>query len=134
MKSRNLNFLIAKNHVSLKLLLDGWFVQDSYYEGGPDLVAFKNNALARIKVRYATQGDAGCVFSAGGQQENTFHDLVAGSEYLVLVCFGEGLQPNGFYVFPTGKAPKAKTLFHPASGPFPKYADFYNNWGAIQWK
>ncbi|MBI4177292.1 MAG: hypothetical protein HY516_02900 [Candidatus Aenigmarchaeota archaeon] len=126
--------MIAKNHVSLKLLLGGWFVQDLFYEGGPDLVAAGKNTMIRIKVRYATKGDAGYVFSVGGQQESTFHGLVGGCEYLVLVCLDDGLQAAGFYVFPASDAPKAKTLFHPTKGPFPKYAEFYDGWNLVQWK
>ena len=57
LKERNLLFLIAKNHVSLQLLLNGWVVQDLFFEGGPDLVAIKKHDVARIKVRYATKNN-----------------------------------------------------------------------------
>ncbi len=133
LKKRNLDFLIAKNHVSLQLLLNGWFVQDLFFEGGPDLVAIRNHETARIKVRYATKNDVGYVFSAGGQQENSFYELAGGSDFLVLVCMDKN-EPTGFYIFPHNKIPKAKAFLHPAKGPFPKYREFFGAWKALQWK
>ncbi len=133
LKNRNQAFLIAKNHVSLKLLLNGWFVQDLFFEGGPDLVAIKNHETARVKVRYATKSDTGYVFSAGGQQKNSFYELAEGTDFLIFVCMDKN-EPAGFYVFPHNKTPKTKAFLHPKDGPFPNYREFYGNWKALQWK
>ena len=134
LKERNLVFLIAKNHVSLQMLLNGWFVQDLFFEGGPDLVAIKGHVTARIKIRYATKSDAGYTFSSGGQQNKTFFELAEGSDFFVFVCVGKNRQPTGFYVFPHSKTPKVKAFLHTIGGPFPKYREFYDNWKALEWK
>ncbi len=133
-KQRNHDFMIAKNHVSLQLLMRGWLVQEIFFEGGPDLIAAKKHDLARIKVRYGTGGDNGYVFSAGGLQEKTFFEVCEGSDLLILVCMDDDKTTSGFYVFNRNESPKAKTFLHPANGPFPKYKEFYNNWNALQWK
>ena len=132
LKQRSLGFMLAKNHVSLQLLLNGWVVQDLFFEGGPDLIAIKKHAMIRIKVRYATKSDAGYVFSSGGQQNKTFYELSEGTDFLVLVCT-KADQPTGFYVFPHDKTPKTKAFLHPTEGPFPKYREFFCN-QALQWK
>ncbi len=133
-KQRNHDFMIAKNHVGLRLLLRGWVVQDLFFEGGPDLMAAKKHDMIRVKVRYATRGDSGHVFSSGGAQEKTFFEVCEGSDVLVLVCLDSDKNADGFYVFPRDASPKAKAFLHPVSGPFPKYKEFYNNWNALQWK
>jgi len=128
-KQRTLDFLITKNHVALQMMLNGWAVQDVFIEGGPDLLAIKNEEIIRIKVRYAVRGDGGCVFSSGGFHSKTFFELCTGSDFLVMVCLNENKQPTGFYVFPQRKAPKTKTVFHPEEGPYPKYKGFFGAWG-----
>ena len=133
LKVRNLQFLIAKNHVALQLLLNGWFAQDLFFEGGPDLVGIRNREIARIKIRYATKSDVGYIFSAGGRQENSFYELAEGSDFLVLICMDKN-EPTGFYVFPRNKTPKVKAFLHTTNGPFPKYKEFFGNWKQLQWK
>ncbi|MBI4167834.1 MAG: hypothetical protein HY515_02655 [Candidatus Aenigmarchaeota archaeon] len=131
LKGRNLGFLVAKNHASLQLLLNDWFVQDLFFEGGPDLIAIRNHELVKVKVRYATKSDTGYVFSAGGQQKNSFYELAKGSDFLVFVCMDKN-EPAGFYIFPYDKTPKTKSFLHPKNGPFPKYKKFYDNWETLQ--
>ncbi|MBI2085039.1 MAG: hypothetical protein HYT71_00835 [Candidatus Aenigmarchaeota archaeon] len=133
-KHRNQDFMIAKNHVSLQMLLRGWIIQDLFFEGGPDLIAAKKHDMIRIKVRYATAGDGGHVFSAGGLQEKIFFEVCEGSDLLVLVCMDDDKNASGFYIFNRDESPKAKTFLHPPKGPFPKYRGFYNNWKPLQWK
>src|SRR3989338_8410199 len=117
-KHRNLDFMIAKNHAGLQLLLRGWVVQDLFFEGGPDLIAARKHHMLRVKVRYATKGDAGYVFSSGGLHEKTFFEVCEGSDVIVLVCLGGDKNAAGFYVFARDVSPKAKTFLHPVAGPF----------------
>ncbi len=131
-KPRNLGFLFAKYAVFLELLRRGWVPQDLFFEGGPDFVAFKGRTMRRFKVRYATWGDSGFVFSAGGKQTKSFHELVGGCDILVLVCLLNNNEPAGVYVFPSADAPKTKMFLHPIGGPFPKYAGFYGDWGILE--
>ncbi len=123
-KNRNLGFLLAKYTVFLELLSENWVPQDLFFDGGPDFVALKGNRMVRFKVRYATKGDNGYLFAAGGEQTKTFHELAEGCDYLVFVCL-LGREPAGFYTFPRSSAPKAKTFFHPAEGPGLKYRSFF---------
>ncbi len=131
-KPRNFNFLFAKYAVFIEVLRRGWVPQDLFFEGGPDFVAFKGSELRRFKVRYATPGDAGYVFSAGGEQTRSFYELVEGCDVLVLVCLSGNNEPAGFYVFSGEDAPKTKMFLHPTRGPFPKYAGFYENWAVLE--
>ncbi|MFH0889617.1 MAG: hypothetical protein V1836_00545 [Candidatus Aenigmatarchaeota archaeon] len=123
-KNRNLGFLLSKYLVFLELLSCGWAPQDLFFDGGPDFIALKGDRLLRFKVRYSTKNNKGFLFAAGGEQAKTFYELAEGCDYLVFVCL-LGSEAAGFYVFPRDSTPKAKTFFHPADGPYPKYREFY---------
>ena len=131
MKIRNLFFLIAKHNTFLQLLYRGWVPQDLFFEGGPDFIALKGSKLLRFKIRYATKGDSGFIFSVGAKQTKNFLELAVGSDFLVFVCL-EKKAAVGFYIFPKEHLPKSKTFLHPKTNPFPKYVSFYNNWRPLE--
>ncbi len=128
---RSTRFLFSKYAVFLEVLRRGWVPQDVFFDGGPDFVAFRGRRMRRFKVRYATRGDSGYVFSAGGKQTRDFYELSVGCDVLVLVCLFDNNEPAGFYIFPSADAPKTKMFLHPTKGPFPKYAAFYGGWGVL---